>query len=345
MDWDISYMKISYEYLKEKLYFLILAFVTSIIMILFLRAVDCNGQVIIVISFLFWGMVLAVLVIEYIRRATYYKNLSETLAALDQKYLLAEIIDEAQFLDGQFLYETMREVNKSMLEHVNTYRQFQEEYKDYIEMWVHEIKTPLAAGKLIISNNPDATTKSIEEELNKVEDFVEQALFYARSTTVEKDYVIKEINLKDTINKVIKKNAKTFIYKKIKIELEHIDEMVYSDAKWLEFILHQIIGNALKYTPENIGIINISTSKQNDKLILSIEDNGIGIPLEDVKRVFDKGFTGKNGRTNEMATGMGLYLCKLLCDKLYLDIRISSRLNKGSVVMITFPINSMMLLK
>lgn len=338
-------MKISYEYIKEKLYFIILAFVTSMIMILFLRAVNCNGQVIIVVSFLFWGMVLAVLVIEYIRRYMYYKNLAETLASLDQKYLLAEIIDEAQFLDGQVLYETMREVNKSMLEHVNEYRQFGQEYKDYIEMWVHEIKTPLAAGKLIISNNPDPVTKSIEEELNKVEEFVEQALFYARSTTVEKDYVIKEISLKDTINKIIRKNAKTFIYKRIKIDLKSIDERVYSDAKWLEFILHQIIGNALKYTPEEVGVITIDTEKQHEYLILSIQDNGQGIPLEDVKRVFDKGFTGKNGRSNEMATGMGLYLCKLLCDKLYLDIQISSMLGKGTCVKITFPMNSMMLLK
>lgn len=338
-------MKISYEYLKEKLYFIILAFVTSLIIVLFLRAVKCNGQVIIVVSFLFWGMVLAVLAIEYIRRVTYYKNLKETLASLDQKYLLAEIIDEAQFLDGQVLYETMREVNKSMLENVNKYRQFGEEYKDYIEMWVHEIKTPLAAGKLIISNNPSEVTKSIEEELNKVEDFVEQALFYARSTTVEKDYVIKEISLKDTVNKVIKKNAKTFIYKKIKIDLQNIDERVYSDAKWLEFILHQIIGNALKYTPEESGVITLSTSKQSDQLLLSIEDNGQGIPLQDLPRVFDKGFTGKNGRSNEMATGMGLYLCKLLCDKLYLDIHITSMVGKGTCVVISFPINSMMLLK
>lgn len=338
-------MKISYEYLKEKLYFIILAFVTSLIIVLFLRAVNCNGQVIIVVTFLFWGMVLAVLAIEYIRRVTYYKNLKEILASLDQKYLLAEIIDEAQFLDGQVLYETMREVNKSMLENVNKYRQFGEEYKDYIEMWVHEIKTPLAAGKLIISNNPSEVTKSIEEELNKVEDFVEQALFYARSTTVEKDYVIKEMSLKDTVNKVIKKNAKTFIYKRIKIDLQNIDVMVYSDAKWLEFILHQIVGNALKYTPEESGVITLHTSKQSDQILLSIQDNGQGIPLQDLPRVFDKGFTGKNGRSNEMATGMGLYLCKLLCDKLYLDIRMTSMEGKGTCVMISFPINSMMLLK
>lgn len=338
-------MKISYEYAKEKLYFLILAFVTSLIILLFLRAVECNSQVILVVMFLFWGMVLAVIAIEYIRRVTYYKNLHETLESLDQKYLLAEIIDEAQFLDGQVLYETMRVVNKSMLEHVNEYKKFEQEYKDYIEMWVHEIKTPLAAAKLIISNNPEKVTQSIEEEINKVEDFVEQALFYARSTTVEKDYLIKKLNLKTIINKVVRKNAKSFIYKRIKIELENIDEIVYSDSKWLEFVLHQIITNALKYTAEETGNIKIYTTRQQESIILHIKDNGCGIPLPDVQRVFDKGFTGKNGRTNELATGMGLYLCKLLCDKLYLDIQIASMEGKGTDVMITFPINSMMLLK
>lgn len=333
------------SYLKEKSYLILIAFLTFVMMLLFLIAVQCNQQVIVVIGFLFWGMIFAILLIEYLRRANYYRILEETLHGLDQKYLLAEIIEEAQFMDGEILYATLQEVNRSMIEHINSYRQREEEYKDYIEMWVHEIKTPLAASKLIVNNNVSEVTRSIEEELYKVEAFVEQALFYARSTTLEKDYIIKELNLSNVLNKVIRKNSKMFIYKKIKISLPETSEIIFCDSKWLEFILDQIIGNALKYTDEAVGEIKITTKKSDEAVLLSIQDNGIGIPLEDMNRIFQKGFTGNNGRTNEKATGMGLYLCKLLCEKLYLDIKATSQIRLGTTITITFPTSSMMLLK
>lgn len=337
-------MKIS-SYLKEKLYLILLALLTSIITILFLNAVRCNIQVIWIISLLFWGLIFAILIIEFLRRYVYYKTLDEVLEGLDQKYLLAEIIEEPDFLDGEILYETMHKVNKSMLEHLSIYIQREEEYRNYIEMWVHEIKTPLAAAKLITSNNDNAVTKSITEEIEKVEEFVEQALFYARSTTLEKDYLIKELNLEQVVNKSIRKHSQSFIYRKIKLETQGLDEIVYSDSKWLEFILNQIIVNALKYTKEDEGRIRIYTKKQEQSLELYIEDNGIGISMADLSRVFDKGFTGQNGRNHEKATGMGLYLCKLLCDKLYLDLRISSVEDQGTTLCIVFPISTMMLLK
>lgn len=337
-------MKIS-SYLKEKLYLILLAILTSVITILFLNAVRCNTQVIWIISLLFWGLILAILIIEFLRRYVYYKTLKEVMDELDQKYLLAEIIEEPDFQDGQILFETMHEVNKSMIEHVNVYIEREEEYRNYIEMWVHEIKTPLAAAKLITSNNDNEVSSSIAEEIDKVEDFVEQALFYARSTTLEKDYLIKELNLEQVVNKIIRKHSKSFIYRKIKLETSGLAEVIYSDAKWLEFILNQIISNALKYTKEKDGIISIYTKKREQSLELYIKDNGIGIALSDLPRVFDKGFTGKNGRKNEKATGMGLYLCKLLCDKLYLDLRISSVEQEGTTLCIVFPISAMMLLK
>lgn len=337
-------MKIS-TYLKEKLYIILLAILVSIVSVLFLNAVNCNFQVMVIIQVLFWGLIFVFLIVEFTRRNLYYKNLQKLLENLDQKYLLAEIIEEADFQDGEILYDVMQEVNKSMLEHVNVYKQREEEYRDYVEMWVHEIKTPLAAAKLITSNNDSEVSRSIDEELEKVEDFVEQALFYARSTTLEKDYIIKELQLQSIVNKVIRKHSKTFIYRKIKLISEGLEETIYSDAKWLEFILNQILSNALKYTPEQSGCIHIYTKKQNENLELYIEDNGIGIALSDLPRVFDKGFTGHNGRRNEKATGMGLYLCKLLCDKLYLDLRISSIEGKGTTLCIVFPISTMMLLK
>lgn len=333
------------EFIREKLYLIMISFLTSIITILFLYAIQVNGQVILIISLLQWGMVLASLIIEYLRRSTYYHRLEQTLEGLDQKYLLTEIIDEPLFMDGKILYETLRIVDKSMADNVNRYRISQNEYKDYIEMWVHEIKTPLAASKLIISNNLNEVTKSLQKEIEKVEGFVEQALFYARSTTPEKDYIIKELNLQDCVTKVIRKHSKSFIYQKIKLQLDDLDMFIFSDSKWLEFILDQIITNALKYTPKETGEIHIWTTTGDNAVSLHIQDNGSGISSSELGRIFDKGFTGTNGRLNEKATGMGLYLCKTLCKKLYLGIHADSILGQGTTITLDFPISKLMLLK
>lgn len=333
------------NFLHEKIYFLFLAFLTNLITIVFLIAIQVNFEVIIIISLLHWGMILSSLAIEFLRRYTFYKRLEQTLDGLDKKYLLTEIIEEPEFMDGKILYETLRITNKSMADHVNQYRIVQNEYKDYIEMWVHEIKTPLAASKLILSNNPCEVSDSIQEEIEKVEDFVEQALFYARSTNPEKDYLIKELNLQTAVSKAIRKHAKTFIYQKIKVELQNLDYAVYSDSKWLDFILNQIITNALKYTPKETGILHIHAEEKDSMVNLYIQDNGCGIEANEIGRIFDKGFTGTNGRNHEKATGMGLYLCKTLCDKLYLGIRAESTLHKGTTIIISFPISKLMLLK
>lgn len=333
------------EFIREKLYFIALALLTNGISILFLYAIQVNFQVIFIIELLQWGMVLAVLIIEYLRRATFYRHLNLMLEGLDKKYLITEIIDEPLFMDGKILYETLQTVDKSMADNVNTYRLSQNEYKDYIEMWVHEIKTPLAAAKLILNNNPSELSLSIKEEFDKVEGFVEQALFYARSTNPEKDYVIKELILQETVSMIVRKHSKTFIYQKIRIQLEGLNIMVYSDPKWLEFIIDQIISNALKYTPSETGCLHIYTTKDENSISLHIQDNGIGIDEHDLGRIFDKGFTGKNGRINEKATGIGLYLCKALCDKLYIGISADSTLGKGTTLTLKFPISKLMLLK
>lgn len=333
------------EFIKDKLYFIMIAILTGGISALFLYAIQVNIQVIIIIELLLWGLVLATLAVEYIRRFMFYNQLFHSLDSLDKKYLITEIIEEPLFMDGKILYDTMCIVNKSMAENVNIYRLAQNEYKDYIEMWVHEIKTPLAAAKLIINNHPSEITASIQEEFHKVEGFVEQALYYARSTNPEKDYIIKKLEVKEVVTKVVRKHAKSFIYKKIKVELQDLDVFVYSDSKWIEFILDQIITNALKYTPETSGIIKIYTENHEHAIALHIQDNGAGIESTDIQRVFEKGFTGLNGRLNEKATGMGLYLCKMLCDKLYLGIHLESVPNQGTTVTLDFPISKLMLLK
>ncbi len=248
---------------------------------------------------------------------------------------------------------------------MNYYKNIQEDYKEYIELWIHEVKIPIATSKMIIENNKELTRnsreslqikdtetdsityksdilKSIDEELDKVENYTEQALFYARSNAVEKDYIINKTNLKEIVNGAILKNKTTLINEKVSLELSNLkEEEVYTDSKWAIFIINQIIQNAIKYSKKENNKIEISSQEKNDKVILYIKDNGIGIKKGEITRVFERGFTGENGRIiGQKSTGIGLYLCKKLCDRLGLGIELNSEKDKGTEVRIIFPKNS-----
>ena len=188
------------------------------------------------------------MLIEYYSKKSYYNNLLEKLDELDQKYLLSEVISKANFQDGNLFKEILEETGKSMLENVNKYKYAQEDYKEYIELWIHEIKTPISASKLIIENNKNEITKNIEEELDKIENYTEQALYYARSNTVEKDYIITKTNLKDIVNMSIIKNKTTILNNKFELNIHDLEKQVYTDSKWVVFILNQVIQNSIKYS-------------------------------------------------------------------------------------------------
>ena len=238
---------------------------------------------------------------------------------------------------------TIQETGKSMLENVNTYKRLQEDYKEYIELWIHEIKIPIATSKLIIENNKNEITKSIDEELDEIENYTEQALFYARSNTANKDYVVTKSNLQEIVNGAILKNKSALLSSKTSIELHDLEREVYTDSKWAVFIINQIIQNAIKYSKIKDRKIEIYAISKRENVVLYIKDNGIGIKKGEITRVFEKGFTGENGRTiNKKSTGIGLYLCKKLCDKLGLGIELNSEKGIGTEVRIIFPKSSFM---
>ncbi|MGL5352021.1 MAG: sensor histidine kinase [Clostridium sp.] len=289
--------------------------------------------------------IVSYIISDYYSRRKYYKVVLDSLETLDKKTLIGEVIEEAPFVDGQILYNIIKETSKNMNDEINREKLSKQEYREYIETWVHEIKIPISSSKLIIENNKDKNTLSILEELNKVEGFIDQALYYARSNDVEKDYIIKEFKLKSCINNVIKKNSKYFIQNRIKLEMDDIIDTVFSDVKWVEFILNQIINNAIKYSKSSDAIIKIYTLKNEQNISLYIEDNGIGIEEKYIRKLFTKGFTGESGRVFEKSTGIGLYLCRKLCGKLGLTINISSKINAGTKVEIIFPKSKMMILE
>lgn len=282
------------------------------------------------------------IMIEFYCKKRYYQEVINKVDELDQKYLITEIIPKASFLEGKIFDGIVKDIDKAMLENVNYYKHLQEEYKEYIELWIHEVKIPIATSKLIIENNKNETMKSINEELDKIEDYTEQALFYARSNTLEKDYYIRKNKLEDIVNECIRKNKNILIQEKVSMDVHDLDVIINTDSKWIVFILNQIIQNSIKYRKNNTKAkIEIYAKLGKENVILYIKDNGIGIKKGEITRVFDKGFTGTNGRLlNKKSTGIGLYLCKKLCSKLGIAIELNSKQDEGTEIRLVFPQNS-----
>ena len=286
-----------------------------------------------------------VMVYDYFRKREFYKELEKYFSSLDKKYFLFEMIKEPSFEEGKLFYRWIDEICKSANDHLMLYKKEVVEYREYIEMWIHEVKTPVAAMKLMAENYPDERMRQIEEELNKIEYYLDQALYYARSSGVEKDYMVKELNLRKIVEKVIRSNARMLIKSKINIKMENLDQIVYSDEKWIEFTLKQLLINAVKYRKETEPSIDFYAEKREDQILLEVKDNGIGISEKDLPKVMEKGYTGTTGRKYAKSTGMGLYLCRNLSKKLGLSFQILSEEGKGTVVRIGFPRNSMTFLK
>ena len=333
-------------FLKEKAITILLLLFSIITIEIFLMAYNVGMFRKIYIPLIIMGLYVVSIAIEYFKKKKFYDNLSNMLEELEEKYLITEIINTPDFLEGKILKNTIEAIDKSMLENVNKYKYMTEDYKEYIELWIHEIKIPIATSKMVIENNKNAITKSIDEELDKVENYIEQALFYARSNTVEKDYYIRKVVLKEIVNESIKKNKSSLIQEKISINIHNLDIEVNTDNKWIVFILNQIIQNSIKYRKKEKSIIEIYANQGKENVILYVKDNGIGIRQGEITRVFEKGFTGTNGRlSNKKSTGIGLYLCKKLCNKLGIGIELNSVQNEGTEIRLVFPQSSYVELK
>ena len=334
------------DYLKDKiLYISLLLFAVITIEILLIPYdiqifIKIYVAVAIIVGFLIGFLV------EYYSKKNYYETIKSRIKELQEEYLIMEVLPKADFTEANILEDVIRDIGKSMLENVNKYKYLQEDYKDFIELWIHEIKIPIATSKMIVENNKNEITASIDEELDKIDNYTEQALFYARSNTVEKDYIVRKIQLKEIVNASILKNKAQLIQNKISIDIKDLEEIVYTDSKWCIFIINQIIQNSIKYSKKENRQIEIFSEEKKENIILHLKDNGIGIKESELTRVFEKGFTGENGRiTGKKSTGIGLYLCKKLCDKLCIGLELNSKKDEGTEVKLIFPKNSFINMK
>ena len=325
------------SYWKQKIPVLFLNGSGMAVLALFLRLNGINADSIILIVAV-WGTAAAVsLLTAYFTRKAQMDKLLALAEQLEERYLLPEVMERPVRADDQVYYQILKLAGRSMLEQVNALKREQSEYKEFIEQWVHEIKTPVTAMKLICENHRPDFSKDLLIELEKTNCYTEQALYYARSEHPEKDYLVREIRLFDVVHQAIAENKYLLRQHNVLIDLTETDDTVYSDEKWLCFILNQMIVNAVKYRAES-PTIRFYVEHAGNEISLCIADNGIGIRDSDLPRIFEKGFTGVNGRdTSQTATGMGLYLCKRLCDKL--DIGIAAVSTGETVFRLSFHIN------
>ena len=324
-------------YLRERLGQLIFVSGVLVTVEIFLLTVQANLAVGIYTALCFLGVYFLVSWLEFRRKKIYFQNIRESLGGLDKKYLLPEMLRLPVNQEERLLKEILQDLGKSMTDHVSYYKNAEKEYKEYIELWIHEVKTPIATAKLMVENHRTALDAELEEELEKIENYTEQALFYARSAHVEKDYLIRAVSLKELVTQAVKHNKRALIAKRTSIEMEGLDTLVYSDEKWLAFILNQILSNSIKYSDKESLRLSFRGSVKRERICLVIEDNGRGIKSSDVDRVFEKGFTGTRGKQSSQATGLGLYLCHKLCRRLGHGIEIASTEGEGCQVKLIFP--------
>lgn len=257
--------------------------------------------------------------------------LIDELTGNNQDMPLAEnMIEEKYQIMIETLYQLLKD-NTLGMENAHS------EQMEYYTMWVHQIKTPISAMRLALQSREIADTNIIDQELFKIEQYVEMALQYIKIGQLSSDLVIREYSLKDIVYASVKKYATLFIYKKLSIDIGDCCVKVLTDSKWLSFILEQLLSNAVKYT--NLGGVRIYLKE--DALV--IEDTGIGIRAEDMERIFEKGYTGYNGRLDKKASGIGLYLVKKVADSLSLKVSVSSETGVGTIVVLTFPKRDMFL--
>ena len=318
------------NYITEKITLIIFVIVCLLLLVLFLYIFQIHYVIIIIFASIYILMFLGLFISDYFHDLKEYQKIVKSVDELEEKYLISTIIKRPKNMVNLGYYYALNAACKAMNDKITSIINEKKDYQEYIETFAHEIKTPIAALSLYADNKGDMVVK---EEIQKINNFVEQVLYYARSDALEKDYFVKKLNLEDVVHGVILNYKDSLLNKKISLDIKNLDNFIFTDEKWLSFIISQILQNSIKYQAKKI---NIYSKNERNKVLLIIRDNGVGISSFDLPRVFEKGFTGSN-RHNEYATGMGLYLCQKLCAKLNLDIKIDSVLNKYTEVTIVFP--------
>lgn len=339
------------NFIKQNYIWILMIVTMSCIHLLYMYLIGARKQDVVYAAVLDAILLLITVLVGFFRYSSKVKALSNALERpVEEQAQLPEATDDVEMLYQRLLEN--QSIARSESESSAAIRQSQ--MRDYYSMWVHQIKTPISAMKLLLevereelgqlicddeqsqyllSDNMD----SFEDELFRIEEYVSMALQYQRVSSTENDFVLEKVSVDGVIRDAIKKYAKIMIRRHIGINYSGTGQEVYTDGKWLAFMLEQILSNAIKYTPQ--GFVTIETAEEKDRFFITIKDTGIGIKAEDLPRVFEKGYTGYNGHADKKATGIGLYLCRQMADKLGHTIRMESEIGKGTKVWIGFDLD------
>ena len=330
------------NYLKDKITIIIITIISIILITLLDIAFKVPKELIIVTIVLLLLTLIIAILISYFQKRAFYTTLITNTQNLDKKYLVLETLPKPTTYEEELIYNTLYDINKSMIENVSSYINNTKDFKDYIEMWIHEVKIPISSLILMTHNHKNQVPKEYTEEIRRLDNYIDQILYYVRSNYTSEDFIFKKIKLEKVISSVALKNKDDLLENKIDLIVDTKNTEVYTDTKWLEFILNQIINNSIKYKKDiQNSYIQIKATEDSDQITLAIKDNGIGIPKSDIPNVFKKSFTGTNGRDKTKSTGMGLYIAKKLCTKLGHKIEIESEEKEYTIVKITFGKNKL----
>lgn len=323
------------EFLKEKLSNFIYSAVLFLIINIYLFSLNSikNLSDLIYLDILIITIFIGFTILDYRKMKDRYSSIMELIE--DEKDIDSYCIDD-NFLEGKIINYIIDYKDKKLENETKECENQLKDMEEYISRWVHEIKLPLSAMKIILDRDSDDMISSIENELEKMNFLVNSVMYGSRATASAEDIFIKEENLKDIVRTAVKSNSFFLIKNNISPKLGDLDFKVYSDKKWITYILGQLINNSIKYSKEN-GVIEFSAEDKGEFIELKIRDNGIGINEEDLERVFNKGFTGSNGRNSVYkSTGMGLYFSKKIIDKLNHSIEVESVKDKYTLFRIRF---------
>lgn len=324
------------SFLKDRLAQLMIFLAGYLIMLCFFGGYHAGGEQIAVISVCYWSTVAAALIYGYLREHGFFKRAFDSLKGLDKKYLLPEMTEEPAFLEGRLFSEMLYEAGKSMCENVSMHSRRADDFREYIELWVHEVKLPIASLSLMAHNDGEQGER-YSAQLARIDSYIENVLYYSRSENANKDYIIKETPLGRAFKESALKSREALQQRNVTVNTQGLDKRVMTDAKWLEYIFTQLTANSLKYfSPDRPPEISIFTEEDEQCITLHFRDNGIGIPQSDLPYIFEKSFTGENGRLHSKSTGMGLYITGSLCRKLGHKVTVASAPGEYTDIMISF---------
>ena len=324
------------EFLSDRLSRIALWLVCIALAALFLFAAGTQPGVLALLMLALFLVFVTVQAADFLRQRARLLELEAILEGLDRKYLFAECVPPPKSLYERRLFDLTRRAGRAMAGAVSDAQAQQREYREYVEQWVHEIKAPITAARLICRDLDGETRRKLTAELAQIEAHIERALFYARAENPEQDCLLRQIDMGKVAAQAIENHRSLLIQSGVQVVTEELDCTVYTDEKWAVFILGQLLQNAARYRG-TAPVITLSAKPLGKQTQLIVHDNGIGIPAHELPRVFDRGFTGSNGRNRGGSTGMGLYLCKKLAGFLELGLEIASEEGKRTTVTLTFP--------